>query len=133
MLWPHLAKCRFCCMLLATCAQAEAPQRGTFPPPPGPLPPFSREEIMHMLSNPAKHAAPSATFVAHVERPQQRRQRSNLLAFAATLVLVLLAVGIFSFPGLLPRLAGKGTPTPVSQKLPPAGLSHYLLNSIAMV
>src|SRR5258708_39970744 len=88
---------------------------------------------MHILSDPAKRAAPSATFVAHVERPQQRRQRGNLLAFAATLVLVLLAVGIFSFPGLLPRLAGKGTPTPVSQKLPPAGLSHYLLNSIAMV
>ncbi len=133
MLQAHLATCAVCRAELATYAQAEAALRRTFAPPPGALPPFSREEIMHMLSNPAKHAAPSATFVAHVERPQQRRQRGNLLAFAATLVLVLLAVGIFSFPGLLPRLAGKGTPTPVSQKLPPAGLSHYLLNSIAMV
>lgn len=130
-LQAHLATCAECRAELASYDQAEAALRRTFAPPPGALPPFSKEEIVHMLSNPAKRAAPSSLPTAHIARPQH--QRGNLLAFAAALVLVLLAVGIFSFPGLQPQPAGKGTATPVSKKLPPVDISHFLLNSISMV
>lgn len=129
----HLATCAECRTELATYDQAEDALRRTFAHPPGTLPPFSREEIREMLSSPAQCVASSSLSVVRVERPWPNRQRGNSLAFAAALVLVLLAVGIFNFPGLFPRSTGNVASTPVSNTLLPVDLSHYVLNSISMV
>ncbi len=132
-LQAHLANCAACRAELATYDRIEVALRHVFAPAPGALPPFSREEIMRLLQHPAERVTSSTSPLAPLELPPQKRSRrsGSFLALVAALILVLLAVGIFRFPGLHPQSAGTGTPVP--SQITYGDLSSFVLNSISMV
>jgi len=138
-LHAHLATCLSCRAELATYDQAEEALRHAFRRSPDATPLLSRAEIMRILVRRPDRAGASLVGSvpslpqAQFSQPPRRKRHffTGVPAFAAALAMILIAVVIFGFPGLLPGPRGNGGATiHMTGTATPTGVD---LNSISMV
>lgn len=138
----HLAACASCRAELSTYDQAERVLRHVFSQRQQAMSLLSREEIQQTLLNSRLAGAASSPGLVPqptaLPEPPRRKHRffAGIPAFAATLVIVLMATVIFGIAGHLPGLRGSGaTRIALTKTVPPTGvdLTRFVLNSISMV